>query len=208
MDRTADGCADTTLDLLRKVKSGDGAALDQLIARYLPDLRRWTSGRLPRWARHAIDSDDLIQETLIHVFDRINTFEYRGEGALLAYLRQAIINRIRNQIRSAARRPRSEGIDDRFEDRGPSPLEAAIGTEAIEVYDAALDRLQPSDREAVIARIELGLTYPELARALNKPSPDAARMAVTRALVQLGVHLRDLGAHGLSAAADPDPSQP
>ena len=185
---------ETTLDLIVRIREGDSRALDALIERYLPELRRWLSGRLPRWARQGVDTDDLVQETLIHVFRKITTFEYRGDGALLAYIRQALMNRLRNQLRSAGRRPQSEELDERLEASGASPLEEAIGSQALEAYETALNRLEPAEREAIIARIEMGLTYPELAQALDKPSPDAARMAVTRALVRLTEQLRDLHA--------------
>jgi RNA polymerase sigma factor (sigma-70 family) len=183
---------DATLDLLVRARAGDSGALDQLIGRHLPELRRWTSGRLPPWARKAADTDDLVQETLVRAFRRIGEFEYRGEGGLLAYLRQAVLNRIRTEIRSAKRRPPGEPLDDAFEAPGPSPLEAAIGADAVAAYDAALDRLRPEEREAIVARIELGFTYAEVAEALGKPSPDAARMMVTRALVRLAEELRDV----------------
>lgn len=181
----------STLDLLTRARDGDARALDHLISRYLPELTRWASGRLPRWARHAVDTDDLVQESLVQVFQKLDTFEYRGEGALLAYLRQAVLNRIRNQIRWADRRPRSENLDADLEGQEQSPLEAAIGSESLERYEAGLARLTQSDREALIGRLELGLTYSELARALGKPSADAARMAVARAMVRLGQEMRD-----------------
>lgn len=180
-----------TVDLLAQLRAGDERALDVLIARYLPELTRWASGRLPGWARHSVETDDLVQETLIQVFKRLEVFECRGEGALLAYLRQSVLNRIRNQLRWADRRPRAEELHEDLKDAGQSPLEAAVGAEAVERYEAALSRLTPGEREAIIARIELGLTYPELARALGKPTPDAARMAVARAMVRLGREMRD-----------------
>jgi RNA polymerase sigma-70 factor (ECF subfamily) len=183
--------AETTLDLLVRVHAHDEAALNQLIGRYLPELRRWTSGRLPGWARTASDTEDLVQETLIKAFQRLEEFDYRGEGALLAYLRQAILNRIRSEIRSARRRPSAEALADDHEAPGPSPLEAAIGADMVEEYETALARLRDEEREAIVARIELGLTYAEMAGVLGKPSPDAARMAVTRALVRLTEELRD-----------------
>ena len=185
------GDAASTLDLLTRVREGDERALDRLIARYLPELTRWASGRLPHWARHAVDTDDLVQESLVQVFQKLDTFEYRGEGALLAYLRQSVLNRIRNQIRWADRRPRAEDLGGDLEAQDVSPLEAAIGAESVERYEAALERLTPAEREALIGRLELGLTYPELARALDKPSADAARMAVARAMVRLGQEMRD-----------------
>lgn len=183
--------ADRTLELLRRLRAGDDAALDILIARYIPELTRWATGRLPGWARHAVDTDDLVQETLIQVFKKLDTIDYRGEGALFAYLRQSVLNRLRNQVRWAGRRPVSTVLDDALEDDRLSPLEAAIGAESVERYEAALERLRPEEREAIIARIELGLSYPELAQALCKPSPDAARMAVARAMVRLTEELRE-----------------
>ena len=50
---------------------------------------------------------------------------------------------------------------------------------------STLSRLTEEEREAVVTRVEFGLTYAEVAEALGKPSPDAARMAVVRALVKL-----------------------
>lgn len=183
--------AETTLDLLVRVHANDEAALNQLIGRYLPELRRWTSGRLPGWARKVSDTDDLVQETLIKAFQKLKEFDYRGEGALLSYLRQAILNRIRSEIRSARRRPPAEAIPGDLEAPGPSPLEAAIGADAVDDYETALSRLKADEREAIVARIELGLTYVEMAGVLGNPSPDAARMAVTRALVRLTEELRN-----------------
>lgn len=188
---TRQGDSASTLDLLTRVRSGDERALDCLIARYLPELTRWASGRLPRWARHAVDTDDLVQDSLVHVFQRLDTFEYRGEGALLAYLRQAVLNRIRNQIRWADRRPRAADLAADVKGQDVSPLEAVIGAESVERYEAALERLTQAEREALIGRLELGLTYPELARALGKPSADAARMTVARAMIRLGQEMRD-----------------
>jgi RNA polymerase sigma-70 factor (ECF subfamily) len=186
-----DDAAISTLDLLARARSGDEQALDRLITRYLPELTRWASGRLPRWARHAIETDDLVQESLIQVFQRLDDFEYRGEGALLAYLRQAVLNRIRNQIRWADRRPRSDELAAELEHGGASPLEEVLGFESVERYEAALACLTHSEREALIGRLELGLTYPELAQALGKPSADAARMTVARAMVRLGREMRN-----------------
>lgn len=63
--------------------------------------------------------------------------------------------------------------------------EAAIGRQSLEAYEAGLERLSPDVRAAVVSRVELGLSYREIATVLDKPSPDAARMAVTRALVRM-----------------------
>jgi RNA polymerase sigma-70 factor (ECF subfamily) len=132
-----------------------------------------------------VETQDLVQETLFQTFKRIETFRPERVGALQAYLRQAVLNRIRDELRRAGRRPAADTLDEEHVDPGPSPLEEAIGREATERYEAALAALRPEEREVIIGRIELGYTYDELAEALGKPSGDAARKAAERALVRL-----------------------
>jgi len=182
---TGDAALESTYALVERAKTGDREALDRLFARFLPSLRRWASGRLPRWTRDLMDTDDLVQETVMRALNRIDRFESRHEGALQAYLRQAIVNRIRDEIRRGKRSPTETPLADNAADRGASPLELAIGGEALERYESALARLRPEEREAIIARIEMDGTYQDVARALGKPSADAARMAVSRALLRL-----------------------
>jgi RNA polymerase sigma-70 factor (ECF subfamily) len=181
---------ETSLDLLERAKAGDRGALDQLVARYLPRLRRWASGRLPRWARDIADTEDLVQESMLQTFKRIDRFEVRHEAGLQAYLRQAVMNRIRDDIRRRGRRPSTDPLDSAHPDSDASPLEIAIGVEALERYEKALQRLRPEDRAAIVARIEMNCSNEEIAAALNKPSPNAARMAVERALVRLAEEMR------------------
>lgn len=176
---------ESTLDLLQRARAGDRQALEHLFARYVPLLRRWASGRLPQWARDVTDTHDLVQETLLQTFKRIETFEYRGEGALQAYLRQILVNRIREELRRNARRPDATDLDDEHRDTSPSPLESAIGQQALEAYERALERLRPEDRELIIARVEMGLSYEELAVATGKPTAEAARKAAHRAVIRL-----------------------
>jgi RNA polymerase sigma-70 factor (ECF subfamily) len=181
---------DSSLTLLERARAGDRAALELLVARYLPRLQRWASGRLPRWARDLAETQDLVQETLVQTFQRIERFDARGDGALQAYLRQAILNRIRDELRRAKRRPLRTELDSQAEGNVRSPLEEAIGQEAIERYEQALARLRPEDRELVVARIEMGHTYQEIADLLDKPTANAARMAAERAVIRL---VKELG---------------
>jgi RNA polymerase sigma-70 factor (ECF subfamily) len=176
---------DSTFELVEKAKTGDAEALDRIFTRYLPALRRWASGRLPQWTRDLMSTDDLVQETFIRVMKGIDRFEMRHEGALHGYLRQAIVNRVRDEVRRGKRAPGMTDIDERHADRDATPLELAIGQEALERYEAALTRLRTEEREAIIARVEMGLSYQEIAEALGKPTPEAARMAVSRALMRL-----------------------
>jgi RNA polymerase sigma factor (sigma-70 family) len=176
---------DSTVELVARAKGGDRDALDRLFARFLPSLRRWASGRLPQWTRGMMDTDDLVQETVSRAMKHIDTFESRHEGALQAYLRQAVMNRIRDEVRRTKRAPVATSLGENHAARTASPLETAIGHEAVARYEAALSRLRPEDREAVVARIEMDGTYQDVAVALGKPSADAARMAVSRALLRL-----------------------
>jgi len=182
--------ADSTFELLTRARHGDDRALEPLFARYLPRLRRWASGRLPRWARDAADTHDLVQDTLIQVFKHVDRFEPHREGAFQAYLRQAVMNRIRNAIRDRTRRPEGAALDEAMPSGEASPLERAIGTERLERYEAALSRLRSIEREAIVARLEMGCSYQEMATMLHLPSADAARKAAQRALVRLAEELR------------------
>jgi RNA polymerase sigma factor (sigma-70 family) len=171
--------------LLARARAGDVQALEALVARHLPRRRRWASGRIPRWARDAGDTEDLVHDTLVDSLRHLDGFEHRREGALQAYLRQAVLNRVRSQFRRAARCPVVLSIaDDQLHD-GPSPLEQAIGREMTDRYEAGLASLEAEDREMIIARVEMGYTNDELAAIFTKPSRDAARMAVARALARL-----------------------
>jgi RNA polymerase sigma-70 factor, ECF subfamily len=184
------GDLESTFQLIDRARAGDEAALERLFARHLKPLQRWASGRLPRWARDLADTDDLVQETLLQTFKRIEAFEPRHVGGLQAYLRQAVLNRIRDELRRKARRPEQTGVENVELDCAQSPLEEAIGREAVERYELALERLKPEEREAVIARVEVGYTYQELAEVLGKPTADAARKAAQRALVRLAEEMK------------------
>jgi RNA polymerase sigma-70 factor (ECF subfamily) len=183
--------SEDTIDLLELVKIGDRAALDRLLQRCIPPLRRWAHGRLPPAARAMHDTGDLVQETVIAALRRLEAFEARYQGALQAYLRQALMNRVRDLVRQAARRPAQVTLPDQLADPGASPLEQLIGSQNLERYEKALQRLPAADREAVIARLELQYSYDELAVVLDKPTADAARVAVTRAVKRLAREMLD-----------------
>jgi RNA polymerase sigma factor (sigma-70 family) len=181
---------ESTFHLIERARAGDEQALERLFARHLKPLQRWASGRLPKWARDLADTDDLVQDTLLKTFKRIEGFEPRRVGALQAYLRNAVLNRLRDELRRKGRAPAEMNVDDIDLQAAESPLEDAIGREAVEAYEQALQQLKPEEREAIIARVELGYSYEELAVALNKPTADAARKAAQRALVRLAKEMK------------------
>jgi RNA polymerase sigma-70 factor (ECF subfamily) len=176
---------DSSVDLLVKAQSGDEDALNRLLARYLPRLRRWASGRLPWGLRTMLDTGDLVQDAVIHALPHLDKLEIRSERAFQFYLQRAIKNHIIDLNKRARRRPARQEMPDEHPAPGISPQEAAIGVEALERYERALASLKAEERHAVVLRVELGLEYQEIATQLGKPSADAARMAVTRAMVRL-----------------------
>jgi RNA polymerase sigma-70 factor (ECF subfamily) len=184
------GGPETTFRLLERVRTGDEEALEALFARYVIPLRRWASGRLPRWARDARDTQDLVQDALLQTFKRIESFEHRREGSFQAYLRQALMNNIRYELRRLGRRAPTATLDSQVTDENPSPLELAVGQQAADRYEQALARLRQEDREAIIARVEMGYSYERLAEALEKPTPEAARKAARRALLRLAAEMK------------------
>jgi RNA polymerase sigma-70 factor (ECF subfamily) len=122
----------------------------------------------------------------------LDCFDPRGAGALQAYLRQAIVNRVRDELRRKGRRPDLTSLDRLELPADVSPYEEVIGRETLECYEAALQRVRPEEREAIVARVEMGYSYEELALVLGKPTADAARKAAQRALVRLAEEMRAL----------------
>jgi RNA polymerase sigma-70 factor (ECF subfamily) len=176
---------ESTAALLFRVRSGDASARDRLVRRYLEPLTRWARGRLPVAARDLADTADLVQVTLVRALNRVQEFEPRHEGAFLAYLRRILLNEIRAEMRKAFRRPGRSDLPDDLPEGRASPLEEVIGRQALEGYERGLAALSAEEREGIIMRLELGFTHQQVAEALGRPSADAARMLVARALVRL-----------------------
>lgn len=175
------GSSDTA-DLLAQARAGRRTALELLFGAKLANLRRWAHGRLPAWARRTTETADIIQEVLLRVLNKMDAFDARGKGALEAYLRQGIQNRICDEIRIQARRPNTdfEGVD--VVDPSPSPIEVLESDDDRRRYKMALTRLKERERMLIVGALELGYTYEQLALATGKPTAESARVALHRAL--------------------------
>ena len=176
---------ESSFSLVLRARKGDEDAFNDLFERYSKRLRIWAHGRLPIWARGPADTQDVVQDTLLQVVRKLDAFEPRHEGAFLGYVRQTLRNNITDRIRQAQRRGPSEPLASSKSSEDPSPYDIAEASELMDRYESALARLKPDQREGIIARIELRLSWPEVAAALNKPSIPAAQMAVRRSLVRL-----------------------
>ena len=164
-------------------------ALEALLERCLPPLKRWAHGRLPAHARGTLDTGDLVQEAALHVLARLDKFEPRHVGAMQAYLRLSVINRIRDEIRRVGRRPEAVELTSEPAADDTSPLEAVIREEAYQKYRDALGKLRSRDREMVVARVEVQWNIQEIAQRFGMASLDAARVAVSRSLKRLTAQL-------------------
>ena len=81
-----------------------------------------------------------------------------------AYLRQSVINLIRDEVRRIGRHPAPVELPEELTSDATSPLEAAIQGESYDRYRAALARLKPRDREMVVARVEVQWGLSEIAQ--------------------------------------------
>jgi RNA polymerase sigma-70 factor, ECF subfamily len=176
---------DSSVELVAKAQSGDSEALDALLIRYLPRLRRWARGRLPWGLRTMLDTGDLVQEAVIKALPHLGAIEIRTDRAVELYLQKAVSNRILDLKRRSRRRPTRDEMPEDVRAADASPQEVAVAAEAFEQFQAALAALKPEESRAIKLRIEMGLDYDQVAARLGKPSADAARMAVSRAIMRL-----------------------
>jgi len=185
--------AEASLNLLLKAQAGDAEALEALLSRYLPRLRHWASGRLPRGVGTTLDTADLVQDAVISALRHVHALEIRTEGALQVYLRRSVNDRIVDLSRRAARGPSPVECPAGAAAGETSPLEAAVGAQALESYENALATLREEERQAIVLRVELGLDYSEIAAQLGKPSAAVARATVTHAIARLAGEMRRPG---------------
>ncbi|HEX6884601.1 MAG TPA: sigma-70 family RNA polymerase sigma factor [Planctomycetota bacterium] len=183
---------ESTARLISLAKAGDPAARAAMLVQYREPLARFLHGRLAPSARGSLDTDDLVQDTLMAALERLPTFEYRGLGSFWAYLRKAGVN----LIVAEARKRRLENLKLNDSNDAPaapcrSPSSEIVRVEANEAYENALEELPEQQRNAFLLRHELALRYEVIAGECGYPSADAARMAIARATMRLAKKLAD-----------------
>lgn len=182
---------DTTLTLVTRARQGDRAALELIASRYQSALSRFAHGRIPAGARGLVDTCDIVQVAIVRTMARLNSIELSASGSLLAYLRRAVLNQLRDEIRRAQRRPAAGELSPDLPAHERDPLEQLIGKQTLERYEAALLKLPPDQQEAYIMRMEMACGYREIAESLGRPTAESARSLVRRALTSLAGHLKD-----------------
>jgi RNA polymerase sigma-70 factor (ECF subfamily) len=180
--------------LLGRAQQGDDSALEALFRRELPPLRRWARTRVPRhlWAR--ADVDDFVQGTFIRALRRYRQFDVRTSATFQHYLRRILVNLVRDELRIVARQPERSELNDLAAPMTPSVVDQLIGKEVRSRYREALAQLPPRMRVALIARLERGASYDEIATLVDAPGGGAARALVGRGVTRLTAEMRTIAA--------------
>ena len=155
-----DAPVDSEAQQLRAALRGDSRAFTALVRPHLPMLYRIAA----REARHESLAEDAVQEALVIVHERLET--YRPGTSLKAWLAAIVVNRARTLARSERRRVVREEAA-----HSPQPLpcpSARVDACALaEQVRDALDGLPPKRRQAAILRLDGGLTHAEIAEAMD-----------------------------------------
>jgi len=174
----------STATLIRRAHDGDDRARADLLDHCVPKLQRWARGRMPDLARGPADTDDLVQTTVMRTLNRLDHLDPGETGSLLAYMRRVLINVGRDEVRKHGRRPSHTPLGDNTGE--VSDIEDPMRDPAVmAAYENALSELSPTLRDAVILRVEFGMTFPEIAAELGLASANTARMRVSRGLSTL-----------------------
>jgi RNA polymerase sigma factor (sigma-70 family) len=136
-----------------------------------------------------LDTQDVVNEAVHRGMSRINEFEVRHPGALVAYMRAILRHLIIDYVRQRSRQPLKVTLDERHPDSGRSPLDHAVGAERHALYRVALSRLKARDAELITLKLEDGRSYEDVASIVGFPSSNAARVATHRAILRLAREL-------------------
>lgn len=172
-------------ELLLKAQTGDADALARLVASYSSHLQRWVSRRVPWVLLATLDTAELVRDAIAQALPHADELQIQSEDALQFYLQQALKARVIALHQGAGYRA---GRGEASQDLGPPgilPQYAAIGFDALGRYERALASLTKQERDAIVFRVEFWLDYEEIAAHLGRAGADAARTAVSRALVRL-----------------------
>ncbi|MEM6797325.1 MAG: RNA polymerase sigma factor, partial [Acidobacteriota bacterium] len=183
--------------LIQDAKNGSSEALNALFGRYGSKLLMLIRLRMGPSLRNRLESRDVLQQTMLKAYERLEQFGGSGQTSMMAWLGVIARNEIRDQARFFGRGGRDAARD--------VPLEVAsdvadqLRTEVSRLHwmaqaqrlETAIESLDASHREVVLLRRFEELSFSEIGALLDK-SPDASRMLYARAMAALTVKLRDL----------------
>jgi RNA polymerase sigma-70 factor (ECF subfamily) len=186
-----------TSRLLEEVRAGDASAFDRLLAHHRPGLCQFVERRLDTRVQARLDPSDIVQETQLEVYRRMDDFLRRRPMPFRVWLRKTAYERLlklrRFHIETAQRSVDCElGLPDRsslllarpFLDCGPSPSEQLAREDLVRRIRLALAELTETDRAILLMRNVDELPYREIGYILDLDVP-AARKRYGRALLRL-----------------------
>jgi RNA polymerase sigma-70 factor (ECF subfamily) len=159
-------------ELVERVQQGQKGAFDILVRRYEHKL----VNVIGRYVRDPVEVLDVVQETFIKAYRALPNF--RGDSAFYTWLYRIAINTAKNHLVAAGRRPPGADIDaqeaEQFEvDSGlkeyATPERMALRSELVTTIQSAIDDLPEELRTAIVLRELDGLSYEEIAGAMDCP---------------------------------------
>jgi RNA polymerase sigma-70 factor (ECF subfamily) len=181
--------------VVQRASSGDPVALDELVARSLPDLHAYVRRRSGRALRRCESVSDVVQSVCRQVLEQLADFEYRGEAAFRAWLFEQARHKIIDHVRYQRARRRDRGRETWLGDAvagadAVTPSQAAIGAELSDAIDAAMLRIGPSERELILQARLIGLSHAEIAQQLGV-TRTVVKVRLHRAIARLSRYLPD-----------------
>lgn len=186
--------ASLSIELIRRIETGDRAAWEDLYLRYRDRLLLSIRCRLGTPMRARIESEDILHSVFRDALQGMQAIEHRGAGSLDRYLHTCVLNKIRNKADffGASKRTGETPLTDSLVRALPAPSGGDlryIDAERYERLERVMAHLPEDMRDAVLLRRVEGLTNQEAAAVLGK-SPDATSKLYNRALARLGQSLR------------------
>jgi RNA polymerase sigma-70 factor (ECF subfamily) len=177
--------------VIRAAGEGSSQALDRMFREVCPKLLRIIRLRLGPSLRRRLESQDILQATLLKAFERLDQFEGSGSGSLMAWLAAIARNEIRDQADFHQRKRRDLGMQDSM-DGLPAELAAEIRSAVSLLHlreqearlESALEALEPDHREVIVLRKLEELSFAEIGERMGR-SADACRMLLARAMAAL-----------------------
>ncbi|HEY7641995.1 MAG TPA: RNA polymerase sigma factor RpoE [Steroidobacteraceae bacterium] len=163
---------DSDQQLVERVQAGDKAAFDLLVRKYQHRVLKLVS----RFVSDAAEAEDVAQEAFLKAYRALASF--RGDSAFYTWLYRIAINTAKNALVSNRRRPVDFDLDlqdpeqyDRHArlKEGDTPEGVLLTEEIRSVVERAMEQLPEDLRTAIILRELEGLSYEEIAEAMDCP---------------------------------------
>lgn len=181
-------------ELVRRVQAGDKSAFDLLVRKYQHKI----VNLIGRYVQDHSETQDVAQEAFIKAYRALPKF--RGDSAFYTWLYRIAINTAKNHLIARGRRPADDGVEledaEQFEDSGrlreyATPEHMALRDEIQETVFAAIEALPEDLRTAITLRELEGLSYEEIAEAMDCPI-GTVRSRIFRAREAIDGKLRPL----------------